>query len=332
VATRTASGCPMKQRILVLAPNKPFLGAQIVQLPFLAELRSRHPECRVTLAVPFSGPCVFEEFRFHDDLVTGWAESPARSARFLGRCLTGRFDHVYSLRARSTRAGLAALLSGARCRSGFAVPGNRPFFNESVQPRDTVYLALKYLDLLGGGAPAEELPRVSLWTDEQALEVTRRFVERGIRPPFVGIIAGAGGERKRFPGSKFMDLAERIRVAFPEVTVIYFLSPEEAAGEVGRALAAVETRLKFCFESVRRLACAIAKCAALISTDCGPAHIGHLLGLPQLVLFDGTGRPHEWFLSRPGSSYLVADKTEKVSTLDTESVFQEAWAVIGHSG
>jgi len=147
------------KRILVLAPNKPFLGAQIVQLPFLSELRSRDPECRITLALPFAGSSVFEEFGFHAELVTGWAESATRTLGFLGRCLAGRFSHVYSLRARSSRAGAAAFLSGARRRSGFAVPGNGPFFNERIPPRETVYLALKYLDLLNDG-PRRNVSRV----------------------------------------------------------------------------------------------------------------------------------------------------------------------------
>ncbi len=323
--------CRMK-RILILAPNKPFLGAQIVQLPLLSELRARNPECRTMLALPFAGPSVFGEFHFHDELVDGWAESATRTLRFLSMCASRRFDEVYSLRARSTRTGLAALISGARRRTGFAVSGNGGFFNCRIRPREDVYLALKYLDLLGKDGPAEGIPPVTLWTDEHALMVTRVFVERGIRAPFVGIIAGAGGEKKRYPGGKFIDLAERIRFAFPEVTVVYFLSREDSAGDIGRALSSVDARRKFSFEGLRPLACAISKCDALISADCGPAHIGHLLGLRQLVLFDGTGRPREWFLPRAGASYLIAENDDAVSTLDVEAVFRAARKVIGFAG
>jgi len=308
-------------KILVLGPNKPFLGAQIVQLPFLSGLRARWEEARITLALPFSGPTLFEEIRFHDVLDQGWAGSPARTLRLMLRSAVSGIDAVYSLRARSTRTGLVALASGARRRFGFETAGGRLFYRPSVPPRERVYLALKYLDLLGGG-PAEAPPPVSLWSPEIAFEITAQFVERGISTPCLGILLGAGGEPKRWPTGRFLAVARQVRAEFPAVTVLYFLSPGEAGGAIGRALDGVERRFVFALRDLRALACALSRCAALLSTDCGPAHFGHLLGMPQCVLFDGRGRPHEWFLPRPGARMLQAPASSDVSGIGVPEVVE----------
>jgi ADP-heptose:LPS heptosyltransferase len=314
--------------LLVLAPNKPFLGAQVVQLPFLSELRARHPEERITLAVPFRGPTLFEEFRYHDSLVRGWAETASGTLALLG-ATAGRFREVYSLRARSTRAGVVALLSGARRRFGFDVRGQRAFFNRPVCPREDVYLALKYLDLLGDEEPWQSLPELGLWSAETEVEVTARFVERGIRGLRVGFLPGAGGEKKRWPPERFLALGRRVRAEFPGAAVLFFLSPDDASGELGRALSAVDRRSVFVFDSIRALACALSTCALLVSSDCGPAHLGHLLGLPQIVLFGGLGRPGEWFLPRPCARYLMAEAGGPVASIEEAEVMNAAREAVG---
>ncbi|MCK4547545.1 MAG: glycosyltransferase family 9 protein [Candidatus Eisenbacteria sp.] len=317
------------ERILVLVPNKPFLGAQLVQLPFLSELRSRYPQSRITLALPFSGGSIFEEFRFQNELVGGYMETTRRTLQFLVRCAAHRHDCVYSLRARSARTGLAALVTGARRRIGFGVPGNRFFFNEIVGPREDAYLALKYMDLLEGGRQRVTLPRVDLWTTEIALSVTALFVERGIHSPCVGIVAGAGGRKKRWPIPRFLALEKEIRDRFPEVTVLYFLSRGEAEGEIGESLAQVDPRHKFCLEDLRSLACALSRCTVLVSSDCGPAHFGHLLGMPQVTLFDGDGRPGEWFLARDGAVRVVAEGGQPISSIEVEEVVEVVCRTVG---
>jgi len=315
-----------RQRILVLAPNKPFLGAQLVQLPFLSELRSRNPEAVITLALPFSGPSVFETFVFHDEIVAGWAESRRATARFAGGVVGGRFDCVYSLRGRSARAGLVTLCSGARRRVGYRLGGSRLFFNVRVRPRERVYLALKYLDLLDGGR--DEVPEVPLWTPEIERRVEALFRERALGPPAVGLFVGAGGSKKRWPVGNFLALESEIRAARPGAEVLHFLSPEDASGPMGRELAGVEARRKLSFEDLRFLACAFSRCTALISADCGPAHLGHLLGLPQVVLFDGGGRPHEWFRPRPHARFLMAEDRKTVSSFGVREVRDAALGVI----
>lgn len=305
-------------RIIVLAPKKPFLGAQLVQLPFLSELRARHPRSRIMLALPFSGSSIFEEFRFHDDLVTGWAESSGGTAGFVRRIIRFRPDGVFSLRARSARSGLVALLSGARRRVGYDLPGNRFFFTEQVRPREQVYLGLKYLDLLG--ERRREMPKVALWTREVEKEVEAVFAERGLPSPRVGLIVGAGREKKRWPAQRFAALAAGIRAAVPRAVVVFFLSPREASGTLGRDLSEIDPRLRFSFQGLGSLACALSRCRALVSSDCGPAHLGHLLGVPQVVLFDGTGRPREWFLPRPGAVHLMAAGGKPVASLGVSGV------------
>jgi heptosyltransferase-2 len=324
-------GSPDPCRILVLGPNKPFLGAQIVQIPFLSELRSRYPQSRITLALPFSETSLFEEFRFHDELLRGYAESGAQTLRFFARCVLQRYDRVYSLRARSARSGVAAWLTGARRRYGFAANGSRLFFNRRVSPREDVYLALKYLDLLGDEEPPSEVPSVPLWTPEIALGVTALFVERGIRSPCVGIIVGAGGKKKRWPAANFAVLADKIREEFPGVQPLFFLSPDEASSGIGEELAEIDPREKFCLQDLRVLACALSRCATLISSDCGPAHFGHLIGVEQVTLFEGTGRPYEWFLPRAGASYLLATGDRPVASIGVADVMEVARQIVAFS-
>jgi ADP-heptose:LPS heptosyltransferase len=101
----------------------------------------------------------------------------------------------------------------------------------------------------------------------------------------VGLFPGAGHESRRWPLSRFADLADFL-VRNDQVRVVVFLGPEEGA---------LITELRSMFPpgtvivdrlNIRELAAAQARLAVFVSNDTGPMHIAAAAGVPVVLLLD----------------------------------------------
>jgi len=98
---------------------------------------------------------------------------------------------------------------------------------------------------------------------------------------------------KRWPVSRFIELAERIRSRVPTLLVILTGTPAErslvskfAGGFQGHCADATV------LDSVHATALLLERCALLVSNDTGVMHLGAALGTPTVGLFGATNPAH----------------------------------------
>jgi ADP-heptose:LPS heptosyltransferase len=110
----------------------------------------------------------------------------------------------------------------------------------------------------------------------------------GVNPfgPILGVCPGANWETKRWPASRFGELAERASAAGFQTVVV------GSASEIplGRVVAhAAPHAVDLCGRlDIRGLGGFISRCSAFVANDSGPMHLARALGVPTLALFGST--------------------------------------------
>ena len=209
------------------------LGDIVHALPVAAALRTLQPSWRLTWIVERRHARLLRDHPALDDLVVvdtrSWrsARGPAALARTvrelgaLGRRLrAARYDAVVDLQG-LVKSGLLARVTGARMRIGFATREcrerlNALFTNRHVTPPPSAqHVIEQYLALLSPlGATATALPvAFHLPSDPAAENAVEEFFDGArlkSRDRVVVLNPGAGRPEKRWPASRFADLARRL--------------------------------------------------------------------------------------------------------------------------
>lgn len=311
-------------RTLVVAPN--WVGDAVMALPTFAALAASGRELAV-LGRPHLAP-LFALFagvgevvpKTDDDRATvnrlrasRFAEAVVLTASFRAAWLPYRagIEYRWGYRARVPRAALrfrpwphlGRVLEGLAIRPlrdlllRPAVPAPAERAHQSEEGR-------LLLEAMGVPPPASWAPRLDL-----PRELEERGRERLARArldpdrPFVGLFPGAEfGPAKRWPWTRFGELARELRRARPDVQIAYFAGPKE-----------LWTAVRLHEESARlhpvlgpdldlaALAGVLAHCDLFITNDSGPMHLAAALGVPCLALFGPTdpartrpaGPPHQ---------------------------------------
>ncbi len=301
--------------LLVRLPN--WLGDVVLSAGFVRALHQRHPEARlhlvakagllplVPLLVPAGVPFVAHGFDKQ-----AWL-GPLGSWRF-GRQLRaqyGPFDRYYSL-PNSFSAALLGLASGAALRLGYAADGRGPLLTQALRrsARGQLHRADEYLALLSADpAPPAAPPLPAPGQASISLRAPAGPVSAG--QPRILLNFNSEAQARRMPLAQ----AVRLTTAVHEAAPAYALGLLGSAGEAAR-VAAIHAALP---ADVRRVTAnlagttdlpglvgQLAGAALLLSTDSGPAHVVHALGVPLLVCF-GPGDERETGPYRPGPTAQV---------------------------
>jgi ADP-heptose:LPS heptosyltransferase len=311
--------------IAVLAPNKPFWGARIVQIPFFRVLRARHPGARVSVVTPAEAGD-FVTWGLADDVQTyrrgegweGWIGPHAALRRTAP-------DRVYNLRRWSVPCGLAATLSRGR-RIGFVGGLRSPFLDECIRYDSTIYLAARYLSLVEesvrDGSDDRSIPLFRKWGEELAGGRPDSLPARAGR---IVLFPGAGRPEKRWPPDRFGTLAARLVAATGTQAILAF-GPDERdlAGRVART-EGVEVAVDPPIETLLAL---VLGAALVVSNDCGPSHLAQLSGRRFLGLYRACwSTVEDWFLDRENSDLLVVPRGSEMDSLAVGEVFARARAL-----
>jgi ADP-heptose:LPS heptosyltransferase len=302
--------------IAVLAPNKPFWGARIVQVPFLRALRERFPGTPVHLHSPVPAAADFVQWGLADS----WSSYRTDGGRTRWLALAAeirrsRPERVYNLRRWSARCCAVAALSPG-WRAGFAGGFLGSRLDETVPYDSAIYLASRYVALADGRAPDGR--------DDRSVPLFRRWMEERAAPerplPHALLMAGAAGAGKRWPLDRFLDLAGRIGRELP---VTLLLGPDEAeerarlepllrrsegnavlpAGAAGNA---VDLEVLIA-PPLGELLARVLAAELVVANDCGPSHLAQLAGVRFLGLYrEGRSTPPDWFADRENADLLRA--------------------------
>ena len=263
-------------RFLVLRGGA--IGDFIVTLPVLQALRAQWPQAHVEI---WGYPHIAELA-----VAGGWAQSVvsldrAEMARFFVPepsftdaqvAAVRSFDLIFNylhdpvgqVRSNLLLAGAKQVLSGSPIvKRGPAVP----FLLEPLQA-----LALYDADLV---------PELDL-SGERRAEARRRLGELGLRGRPVAVHPGSGGEAKKWPLERFLEIVRRLRKQKRDVAAIVGEADRAEAAALARAMPDLPVLANW---PLVDLAAALSECGAFLGNDSGIGHLAAAVGLPVVALF-----------------------------------------------
>lgn len=269
------------------------IGDVVLTLPFLAQLRAKFPNARVTFlggahAEPLlRGTGLVDQFLKTDlgfgavGLRTGGILRLMREMRRLGTELRRmEFDLAFQSRLHF-REQLLLSLSCAKRTFGYAL-GGRSLLTDPIAVTDQDrQKADDWMEMLKpfGEMVNIDPPRLAV-SSAEAEWADVYLAERGIPPEIapIGIHPGASKAEKRWPLERFESVAENlVKRSLP---VLAFAEPSgygASLGSVGGvALAQV---------NLRQMIALVARCRLLVCNDSGPMHIAGALGVPSAAVF-----------------------------------------------
>jgi ADP-heptose:LPS heptosyltransferase len=281
----------MVQTILIYSMGE-ILGDSLIKLPFIAGLREAFPQARITWCAAkggtmYAGPLKPVVAGYIDEILTA-GPTGAKPLDVLPwvRPFGGRtFDLVIDTQENLRRSLVArrAARMGGRFVSA-ADQARKPGWPQAVVDR-----LARLLSLASDGAGA---PRAQAQSDPDATNAARVLLPTDHlgEPVYVGLAPGAGGQDRRWPLDRYIELARRIEASSRKA--VFFFGPDEA-DDAQAARAAVPTAL---FPEKDRtdgypdvkgplLAIALAgRLTAAVANDAGPGHMLAAGGAPLLSL------------------------------------------------
>lgn len=275
------------------------LGDVVLSLPALRAIRERFPEARITVAVGKPGAALIEFSGYADATIPvdrvalrdgAKPLSLLRIARLVSSVRRTRFDFVIDLHSLN-ETNLLGYLSKAPVRLYARRPGRSLDFLSNFRPPPpiedpTKHAVDRYLDVL---APlgVQEASRVTrLRPREEDNRVVAQMLKKAKVAEgslLVGLYPGAGHPSRRWPLSRFSELAERLE-RNDRVRTVLFTGPEERA--LLREVRASFNRSTIILDqlTIPQLASALAPLSVFVSNDTGPMHIAAAVGAPVVML------------------------------------------------
>jgi ADP-heptose:LPS heptosyltransferase len=276
----------MIQTILIYSMGE-VIGDGLIKLPFIAGLRHAFPAARVTWCAGkgdtvYAGPLKAVTAGYIDEILTT-GRTGARLSDLLpwARPFGGRtFDLVIDTQENLRRSIVARRAARGGRFVCAAVQARKPDWPAAVVDRLARLLALA---TDGWGAP-----RPLTLNDPDALAAAKALLPYG--PAYVGLAPGAGGQDKRWPLDRYLELARRIEASGRKA--VFFFGPDEAADAQAARQAAPfaefpETDRTDGFPAVKGPLLAIAlagRLTAAVANDAGPGHMLAAGGAPLLSL------------------------------------------------
>ncbi|MBO9709471.1 MAG: glycosyltransferase family 9 protein [Caulobacter sp.] len=274
----------MVQTVLIYSMGE-VIGDGLIKLPFIAGLREAFPQARITWCAGkgetvYAGPLKAVVAGYIDEILTeGPTGAGALDVLPWVRPFGGRtFDLVIDTQENLRRS----LVAKRAARGGFVSAADQA--RRADWPPAVVDRLVRLLALAAPGAR----PRPLALNHPDAIAAAKALLPDG--PAYVGLAPGAGGQDKRWPLERYLELARRIEVSGRKA--VFFFGPDEAA-DVQAAREAVPTALfperdrtdGFAMVKGPLLAIALAgRLSAAVANDAGPGHMLAAGGAPLLSL------------------------------------------------
>lgn len=276
------------ERLTIVCPT--WIGDTCMATPVLRAIREHCPAAHVTLAIRPAIAALLAGATWADEIRTidmRGVLGPWRAGRALR---AGRPDAVLLL-PNSLRSALAARLTGAPCRVGYARDHRAPLLTVAIPAPDRsvpVPTVDYYVDLACAALGVESIDRtleLAVTAEEQA-EADRAL--DGVPTPFVVLNPGANKPAKRWPPARFAAVADAL--ASRGLAAVVSGGPGES--DIRRAVIDAATTaivdVSARGASLGALKAVLARAALLVTNDTGPRHMAAALGTPAVALFGPT--------------------------------------------
>lgn len=289
-----------------------FLGDSVLTIPLAREVKSRWPDCRLSIATLKKTASLFNDCGWIDEIIldrkSGFLNKTIGAFKMAGELRKRNFD-LALIPHRSFRSALIARLARIPRRVGFEKSAGKFLLTQAVPFPWTTHDIERNLSLLSAlpGRPPAGPEAAYLYADADSLKSVLKRLEKetGGKPAeIIGIHPGSVWPTKRWPARRFKELCRRF---FEEGYLPVLVGgPQDQAlcAEIGQASGALNWAGK---TSVAELKALISRISLFITNDSGPMHIATGLGIPTLAIFGATTRELGFFPYGP--RHRVIEKT-----------------------
>ncbi len=283
------------------------IGDVVFTTPIIRALRRRNPGAHLAyVAEPAAAPIVADNPRLDEVIVARPPHAAGRALADLSlarRLRRGRFDLAIDLHG-GPRAATLALLSGARRRIGYDIPGRGWLYTDPVpRPRElrarhSVENQWDLLGPLGIEPPDRERDATEMAVSpEAAATAVAKLEAAGVedRGRLAVIHVSAGNPFRRWPAEAFAALAAGLVTRDARLSVLLLSGPSEreAARKIGdRARAAAGPSAARIVDRVeldlRELRAVLEEAALFVGGDSGPLHVAGTTPVPVVGLYGPT--------------------------------------------
>lgn len=317
--------------VAIVIPS--WVGDCVMATPVLRALREALPQARLIGCVRPGLDQVLAGQPWLDEIIV-CAMKGLGGVRGLAGAIRSRRCRAVLLLPNSFRSALAARLSGAPTRIGYARDGRRWLLTHSTtaqsngtSPIPAVDYYARLAEFALGVASIER--RLELHVTEQEAAAASKLLQ-GTSERVVVLNPGANREDKRWPAERFAAVADELAGSHG-VALAITGSPAEwkLLRSIVEAAKAPIINLAERGVGLGSLKAVLARAALLITNDTGPRHIAAALGAPVVTLFGPTD--HRWttlegvreriLLAEPFlPEELMADRFPKACSIDRISV------------
>jgi lipopolysaccharide heptosyltransferase I len=282
------------QRLRVLITRQSAVGDCIHTMPLASAIRARYPRAMIAWCVEAGAAPLVQNHPAVNRVVVlnkGWLKSPVRV--FQARRALQALQCDVAIDPQSlTKSALAAWLSGAAQRIGFAPPQGRelaPHLHTQSIAAQSTHVVDRYLELL---APLDiEKPPVQfrLSPPRAAVQAMSSFLtQSSLKNGFAILNPGAGWDSKLWPAERYAHVARHLGEWSRMKSVVAWAGERErqwaeqiVTAAAGHAILAPPT-------SLLELAALIQPAALFVGSDTGPLHLAAALGVPCVAMYGAT--------------------------------------------
>ena len=278
----------------VLITRLSAVGDCIHTLPLATAIRARYPRAMIAWCVESGAAPLVKAHPAVNRVVVvkkGWLKSPGQVwiARQQLRAL--RCDIAIDPQSLS-KSAVAAWLSGAKRRIGFAKPQGRevaPWMHTEIIDAQATHVVDKYLELLHPLDIVNEPVRFGFLPDAASVLTVERFLhQHHLESGFVAMNPGAGWDSKLWPAERYAKVARHLGQWSRLKSVITWAGERERGWSErivslaeGYAVLAPKT-------SLLELSALVKASMLFVGSDTGPMHLAAALGVPCVAMYGPT--------------------------------------------
>jgi ADP-heptose:LPS heptosyltransferase len=302
-----------KVKIGVLAPNKKFFGAQIVSIPFYANLRKLYPGAHITVISPVDTIGLLDNLGLIDEVkicdLSGGLKDFFDTLGFIRK---NAFDYLFTFRRKSERDWFLNIFSGVKNKTGFKRKWSSLVYDFYTEYDKNKYRGSNFTELL------------KTVDNDSIIGYEPVFSEHKCKTgETIWLIPCGSKEEKLWPIDSYIELAGQIIEKLDKkVTFVLGESEKSFLEHIHNKLSGYSNSVEYLVEeSVESLLGEVNNCIASVSNDCGPGHIPQISGCKSLVLFAKGANIYEWVNTEAGGVEIISP-SENIADITVEKVFK----------
>jgi lipopolysaccharide heptosyltransferase II len=283
----------LPKKILIIRPGG--IGDAVLLLPTINALKSALPDAKIDILCEKRNAGIF-------GLGDGIREIYVYDRDFeLLKCVRNRYDAVIDTEQWHRLSAVAAHLTGAPVRIGFATNERRKLFTHQIPYSHDEYEAFSFLHLL---EPLTDCTP-GFHADEPFITMKKPFPSHLLPQlkkggDIIAIFPGASVAERRWGGENFGQVARTLLERGKEIVILGSHDDRGDADEIKKyAGDSIDLTGK---TSLIDVASILKHCRLLITADSGMMHIAVAVGTPTISLF-GSGIQKKW--APPGKKHIV---------------------------